>query len=459
MKKDDIIDLKIEDLTFEGLGIGHAQGMAFFVKDSVIGDLVRAKVIKLKKSYGYARVIEILEKGSQRISPACPSARACGGCQLQMMSYSSQLDFKEKKVKNALMRIGGFTEGEFEFLPIIGMNNAASGEEAPFRYRNKAQFPIGKDKNGELTAGFYAGRTHSIIPQTDCILGFPENSAILEIVLDHMRKYNIKAYDEKTGAGLIRHVMTRKGFFTGELMVCLVINGDTVPFSDELAQRLGEVQGMASVVTSINTENTNVIMGIRGECLLGREYIEDCIGDVRYRISAASFFQVNPVQTRRLYETVLDYAGLDGSQVVWDLYCGIGTISLFLAKKAHKVFGVEIIADAVRDARENARLNKIENAQFFEGKAEEIIPAKYEKDHISADVMVVDPPRKGCERALLETMLLMHPKRIVYVSCDPATLARDLKILCEGGYTLQKVQPCDMFPHTVHTETVCLLGR
>ena len=464
MEKNTVITLRIEALTSEGLGVGHAEGMAFFVKDTVPGDTVRAKIVKLKKTYGYARLEQVLEPGEGRTQPACSCARACGGCQLQMLSYPAQLCYKEDKVRNALSRIGGFEEAPNLILPILGMESEggadageASGLHGPRRYRNKAQFPVGTGPDGQPVAGFYAGRTHSIIPQTDCMLGFEENRQILEIILEHMRQCGMTAYDEKSRKGLLRHVMTRKGYATGQLMVCLVLNGSRVPEEERLVEKLSRIPGMTSVVTNINRADTNVIMGEPGRCLYGKPYIEDTIGDVRYRISARSFFQVNPVQTEKLYRTVLDYAGLDGSQTVWDLYCGIGTISLFLASKARQVYGVEIIPEAVRDAEENARLNGIENAAFFAGKAEEVIPQLYEKERIRADVMVVDPPRKGCERILLDTMLSMRPERIVYVSCDPATLARDLKILCEKDYALKKVQPCDMFPDTVHVETVCLL--
>ena len=458
MKKDDLITITIEDLTAEGLGIGHAQGMAVFVKDTVIGDTVQAKILKMKKTYCYARLEQIIEEGAHRIKPACPAARACGGCQLQMMDYVAQLAFKENRVRSALIRIGSFTEDELEIMPVMGMSEDRESA-GPWRYRNKTQFPIGEDKNGQPAAGFYAGRTHHIVPQTDCRIGISENEQILKIVLDHMKKYRIPAYDERTCSGLVRHLMTRKGFATGQLMVCLVINGRKLPFSDQLVKRFCEIPGMTGILINVNPENTNVILGKETICLWGSEYIEDRIGPVRYRISVKSFYQVNPVQTARLYQKVMDLAALTGKETVFDLYCGIGTISLFLAQKAERVYGVEIVPEAVRDARENAALNHAENVQFFEGKAEEIIPEKYASENIRADVVVVDPPRKGCGQALLNTLLSMAPDRIVYVSCDPATLARDLKILCSGGYKLQEVHPCDMFPQTVHVETVVKLTR
>ena len=451
MKKDDIVTLKIEDLSSEGLGVGRCEdGMALFVKDTVIGDVVEAKIMKMKKNYGFARMMQIIEPSKDRIIPPCPVARQCGGCQIQAMSYDAQLAFKQKKVKNNLERIGGFTELPME--PIIGM-------ETPFRYRNKAQFPVGRTRDGKLAAGFYAGRTHSIIPCRDCLLGAEVNEKILQIVLGHMEKYQIDPYDEATGKGLVRHVMTRVGFATGQIMVCIVINGKTLPAAEKLVEELCSVSGMTSITLNINKEKTNVIMGKKLVLLWGQEYIEDTIGNVRFHISPLSFYQVNPRQTEKLYGKALEYANLTGKETVWDLYCGIGTISLFLAQKAKQVYGVEIVPEAIRDAKQNAELNHFSNADFFVGKAEEVLPEKYAKEGIFADVIVVDPPRKGCEESVLETMLQMAPKRIVYVSCDSATLARDLKYLCERGYQLTKVCPVDMFGNTVHVETVVLLSK
>lgn len=454
MKKDDIVQLKIEDLSSEGLGIGHYEGMAVFVKDTVIGDEITAKIMKMKKTYAFGRLMEILASSPDRVEPVCPVARQCGGCQIQAMDYRAQLRFKENKVKNNLMRIGGFEEKLLDDImePIIGM-------EAPFRYRNKAQFPVGMNKEGQLVAGFYAGRTHSIIDNHDCSLGVQENQQILEIVLDHMRRNNILPYDERTGKGLVRHVMIRFGFRTGQIMVCLVVNGKKLPGEDELIRRLTKLPGMTSIVLNTNKENTNVILGREIRLLWGQEYIEDYIGNIKYQISPLSFYQVNPVQTEKLYGAALEFAGLTGNETVWDLYCGIGTISLFLAQQAGKVYGVEIVPEAIGDARRNAALNGLNNAEFYVGKAEEVLPEKYRTEGIHADVIVIDPPRKGCEETVLDTMIRMEPKRIVYVSCDSATLARDLKILCSHGYELKRVRATDMFPMSCHVETVCLLSR
>jgi len=455
MQKNDELILKIEDMGVDGAGIGKADGMTFFVKDAVIGDVVRAKVMKLKKTYGYARLMELQEASPDRVEPKCPYYRQCGGCQIQALSYEKQLEFKERKVRNNLERIGGFTEIPME--PIVGM-------EEPYHYRNKAQFPVGTDKDGYIVTGFYAGRTHTIIPNRDCVLGLPVNREILDLVIDFMEKYHVSAYDEKTGKGLVRHVLIRCGFTSKEKMVCLIINGKSLPHSEKLLEALRKIDGMTSISINCNTERTNVILGRKTVVLWGQEYITDQIGEISYEISPVSFYQVNPVQTEKLYGLALEYADLHGEENVWDLYCGIGTISLFLAQKAKQVYGVEIIPQAIENAKRNAVKNGIENAEFFVGKSEEVLPEFYEKEAAAgrkahADVIVVDPPRKGCDEKLLETIVKMAPDRVVYVSCDSATLARDLKILCENGYELKRARAVDQFCHTVHTESVCLMER
>lgn len=449
-RKNDVLTVEIEDIGHDGAGIGKVDGYPLFIKDAVIGDVVEVKVMKAKKNYGYAKLLKIITPSASRVEPLCPYAKQCGGCQIQMMSYEEQLRFKENKVRNNLKRIGGFEEIPME--PILGMKN-------PFYYRNKAQFPVGYDKEGNLITGFYAGRTHSIINNRRCYLGVSENELVLNQVLDWMERNHISAYEEESGKGLIRHVLIRYGFTTKEVMVCLVVNGAGIPAKEDLIEGLRTIPGMTSITISSNTKQTNVIMGEKITLLWGQTYITDFIGNIQYQISPLSFYQVNPAQTKRLYETALEYAGLSGDETVWDLYCGIGTISLFLAQRAKQVYGVEIIPAAIEDAKRNARLNQIENAQFFVGKAEEVLPEKYEKEQIYADVIVVDPPRKGCEESVLDTMVQMEPKRIVYVSCDSATLARDLKYLCERGYEMKKVKAIDQFPQTVHVETVALLVK
>ncbi|MCD8156653.1 MAG: 23S rRNA (uracil(1939)-C(5))-methyltransferase RlmD [Clostridiales bacterium] len=461
IKKNDEFVLKIEDMGAAGEGIGKYEGMTFFVKDALIGDLVRARVTKLKRTYGYARLMEILEPSPYRINPPCAFHRQCGGCQLQALSYEKQLEFKQKKVENNLRRIGGFEQVPME--AIVGM-------EQPFRYRNKAQYPVGTDADGKIVAGFYAGRTHQIIPNRDCVLGLSVNRQVLDAVLKFMDRNHISAYDEKTGSGLVRHVLIRCGFATKEIMVCLILNGRKLPRQEELVAELKKIERMTSVSLNFNEKQTNVILGEETETIWGQGYITDSVRlpdgrkTLTYRISPQSFYQVNPVQMEKLYGLALDYAGLSGAETVWDLYCGIGTISLFLAQKAKQVYGVEIVPQAIEDARMNARLNEIENAEFFVGKAEEILPEFYEKEtragrKAHADVIVVDPPRKGCDRRLLDTILAMAPDRIVYVSCDSATLARDLKVLCAGEYRLDRVRVVDNFCQTVHVETVVLLSH
>ena len=461
MNKNDIVTVEITDIGVSGEGIGHVDGYTLFIKDAVIGDVIEAKVMKAKKNYGYARLMKVITPSEYRVEPKCAFARRCGGCQIQEMSYDRQLVFKDQKIRGNLERIGGFTKDQIDTVmqPVVGM-------EHPFGYRNKAQFPFGTDKEGNPITGFYAGRTHDIIANTDCALGVEQNKEILEIILQYMRENKIKSYDEKTGKGLIRHALIRYGFKTKEIMVCLVVNGKKLPKAERLIEKLIQIEGMTSITISPNTRRDNVIMGNSYEILWGQGYITDYIGNVKYQISPLSFYQVNPVQTEKLYGLALEYADLKGDETVWDLYCGIGTISLFLAQKAKQVYGVEIVPQAINDAKENAKINAIDNAEFFVGKAEEVLPeyyAEYEREHngetAHADVIVVDPPRKGCDETLLETIVKMQPEKVVYVSCDSATLARDLKYLCANGYEIRMCRGVDQFPQSVHVETVVLLSQ
>ena len=472
--KNDIITVVIEDMGIDGEGIGKLDGYTFFVKDAVIGDTVEAKVMKAKNNYAYAKLINIITPSQNRTEPKCQFHKQCGGCQIQALDYKSQLLFKQNKVKNNMLRIGGFSQELLDSTmeTIVGM-------ETPYYYRNKAQFPIGKDNNDNIITGFYAGRTHSIISNTDCALGVTENKMILEIILKYMQENKITAYDETTGKGIVRHVLIRKGFTSGEIMVCVIINSDKLSKSGLMVEALRTIDGMTSISININKEKTNVIMGSKCQTIWGKDTISDTIhmrtmeqidsgkdsidlyqaDGISFNISPLSFYQVNPVQTEKLYSIALEYAGLTGTETVWDLYCGIGTISLFMAKRAKQVYGIEIIDKAIEDARLNASNNNIDNAKFYVGKAEEVLPELYEKEGIYADVICVDPPRKGCDEKCLSTILKMAPKRIVYVSCDSATLARDLKILCENDYEITKIRPVDMFPNTVHVETVVLLSQ
>ena len=471
-RKNDEVTVKITDYTSEGAGIGKVDGYPLFVKDAIIGDTVIAGITKVKKNYAFARLVRIVEASPNRVEPRCVFHKRCGGCQMQALSYPAQLIFKENKIKNNLIRIGGFTPDFIDSVmePIIGMDE-------PFRYRNKAQYPVGNDRDGNPVTGFYAGRTHDIIANTDCFLGRECNQAILETVLSWMKEHKIPAYDETSCEGVVRHILIREGFHTGEIMVCMVVNlpaqgNDSIvkvencessglASANFLVKKLREIPEIGKRIVSIclnyNNENTNVILGRKSHVLFGQGFITDTLSGIAFRISPLSFYQVNPVQTEKLYGTALEYADLTGEETVWDLYCGIGTISLFLSQKAKQVYGVEIVPQAIEDAKQNAELNGITNAEFFVGKAEEVLPEKYEKENIYADVIVIDPPRKGCDEKCLETMIKMAPKRIVYVSCDSATLARDLKYLCENGYEVKRVRGVDQFCHTVHVECVIMM--
>ena len=462
-KKNDTAEIRIEDIAGDGEGIGHADGYTVFVKDTVPGDLAEIRIVKAGRQFGYGRLMRLLEASPARTAAACPVSGRCGGCQLQMMRYDEQLRWKERKVRDALERIGGFREvsdaDRFFTEPIAGM-------DYPFRYRNKALFPVGPDRDGSVQAGFYAGRTHAIIPCDDCLLGAEENHTLLRAVTAWMEACRIRPYDETRGSGLVRHVLIRKGFRTGNIHVCLVINGKKIPEPEKLIRDLREAapDALCGISLSRNTTRGNAAMGERAVPIWGSAYLTDILHSdrygisVTYRISPNSFYQVNPVQTERMYEKVLEYADPDGTETVADLYCGIGTISLFLAGRVRRVYGVEVIPEAVEDARENARINGITNAEFFVGKAEEVMP-RLREEGAEADIVVVDPPRKGCDERLLETIAEMNPKKLIYVSCNPATLARDLRWLCAHGFRTERLQPFDQFPMTIHCESVVKLLR
>ena len=449
--KNQEIEIEINSLGADGEGVGKTEdGCTVFVADGLPGDKVLAHITKVKKTYAYAFAAKILSPSEFRVSAVCPVAKKCGGCSLMHLDYKEQLKYKQEKVYNCLTRIGGIQNPPMEEIV---------GADSPYNYRNKAQFPVGTDKEGNAVIGFYRKHSHDVVPNTRCAIQAPVNEAIMKTVEAFLNEKRIPSYNEETGKGLVRHIFTRVGFSTLQVMVCIVINGDKLDSSDELVERLSKVVKengltLSSVCLNINKKNTNVIMGEKCLTLYGEPYIEDFIKDVKYRISPLSFFQVNPSQTEKLYSLALEYAGLSGKEIVWDLYCGIGTISLFLAKKAAKVFGVEIVPEAISDAKENAKINGIENAEFFAGASEDVADSLPKPD-----VIVVDPPRKGCDEKLLSTILKVLPKRVVYVSCDPATLARDLKILCGNGYTLSKVRPVDQFCHSMHIETVALIQR
>jgi len=464
VRKNDEVTLDIIGLTQDGEGVGRADGFTLFVQGALPGERIKAKVLKVKKQYGYAKMLELLQASPDRVEAPCPIYRQCGGCQLQHLDYAAQLAWKRQHVIDSLTRIGKLrvadVAGEGVVVhPTIGMAE-------PWRYRNKAQVPIGMaladmadGAAGSLIGGFYARGSHRIIDMDACVIQHERNDEAVRLVKALGTRLGIRAYDETTGRGLLRHVVVRTGFATGETMVCLVTNGTRIPRVDELVEGIRRaLPDVRSIVQNVNTRNTNVIFGDETRVLWGSDVIHDELDGIRFAISARSFYQVNPAQTVALYRKAVEYAGLTGRETVIDAYCGIGTISLFLARRAGKVYGVESVPEAVEDARRNAALNGIANASFEVGLAEEVIP-RWREAGIAADVIVVDPPRKGCDAQLLDTIVRMRPKRVVYVSCNPATLARDLAVLEAGGFRTVEVQPVDMFPHTGHVECVVLLVR
>jgi len=444
VQKNEYIDVLFEDLTHDGAGVAKVDGYPIFVPYGLPGERAKIKVIKVNKGYGFGRLIELYEKSPYRIEIAKEDLHKYGGCQLEHISYEGQLKYKENQVRQVLARIAKLEDVIVH--PIIGMDN-------PWHYRNKAQVPVG-EKDGKLIAGFFKPRSHEIVDTNESLIQIPEINEAVQVVKEICGRLGIRAYNEESHKGVLRHIMARYGQQTGELMVVIVTRTADIPHRErlveEIVERLPEVK---SIVHNVNGKRTNVILGDKTTVLWGNEVIFDYIGDVKFAISALSFYQVNPVQTKVLYDKALEYANLRGSESVIDAYCGIGTISLFLAQKARKVFGVEVVPEAIEDAKKNAALNGIENVEFEAGEAEVVIPKWYEEGN-KADVLVVDPPRKGCDEALLQTIISMKPKKVVYVSCNPATLARDLRILEDGGYKTVEVQPVDMFPHTTHCEAV-----
>ena len=532
LQKNDLIMLEITDLTEEGQGVGKKDGLVFFVKDSVMGDKVEARILKVKKNYAYAKVENLLEASPHRIAPLCPVAGKCGGCQLQHLSYEKELAWKEDRIAQSLIRIAGLSPEEVERKKEGILGGVLS------RYRNKAQYPVqsrreirsggatsvsdwkvdgkwsgknkieAKEKSSDLSMGFYGFHSHRIIETKDCLINSAENPLILNCIKEWAREYKISGYEEETGKGLLRHIFLRKGFSTGEILLCLVLNGKSLPHGKELWENLqglllsaeegdlqreedvscgmdaqsqedvycgknGTVQGsIVGLCVNINEGSGNAILGRETLCLYGKDSIEDKIGELSFSISVPSFYQVNPVQTEKIYGKALEYAALTGEETVWDCYCGIGTISLFLAQKAKQVYGLEIVPEAIENAKKNAEKNGLQNAEFFVGAAEEVLPkwVEEQKRELSAkgadcgigdmvDVVSLDPPRKGCDEACLSAVLELSPKRIVYVSCDPGSLARDIKYLREGGYELEKWVGIDNFPRTGHVEMVALLSK
>jgi len=501
LQKNDLITLEITDLTEEGQGVGKKDGLVFFVKDSVMGDRVEARILKVKKNYAYAKVENLLEASPHRIAPLCPVAGKCGGCQLQHLSYEKELAWKEDRIAQSLIRIAGLSPEEVERKKEGILGGVLS------RYRNKAQYPVqsrkeirsggatsvsdwkvdgkwpgknkieAKEKSSDLNMGFYGFHSHRIIETEDCLINSAENPLILECIKEWAKEYKISGYEEETGKGLLRHIFLRKGFSTGEILLCLVLNGKSLPHGKELWERMqdlslsveegGQVQGsIVGLCVNINEGSGNAILGRETRCLYGKDSIEDEIGELSFSISVPSFYQVNPVQTEKIYGKALEYAALTGEETVWDCYCGIGTISLFLAQKAKQVYGLEIVPEAIENAKKNAEKNGLHNTEFYVGAAEEVLPKWVEEQKREGkdvgnlvDVVSLDPPRKGCDETCLSAVLELSPKRIVYVSCDPGSLARDIKYLGEGGYKLEKWVGIDNFPRTGHVETVALLSK
>ncbi|MGW8957335.1 23S rRNA (uracil(1939)-C(5))-methyltransferase RlmD [Paenibacillus sp. NPDC055715] len=449
VQKNDEAVMDIIGMNHDGEGVGRVEGFTLFVPGALPGEKVRIKVLKTKKQYGYAKLLNIVQASPDRVAAPCDIYDQCGGCQIQHMSYEAQLGWKRQHVVDVLERIGKLSVVKVH--PTLGMSE-------PWRYRNKAQVPIGVTEGG-LVGGFYARGSHRIVDMDTCLIQDERNDEVVARVKEIGRTLGISAYNEETGRGLLRHVVVKTAFRTGEMMLVLVTNGRDIPHADAWIGSIREhIPHVASICQNVNTKQTNVIFGDETRVLWGRDVIYDYIGNVQFAISARSFYQVNPVQTEVLYSKTVEYAGLTGKETVIDAYCGIGTISLFLAQHADQVYGVEIVKEAIEDARSNALLNNMRNVKFEVGASEDVIPA-WKEQGITADVIVVDPPRKGCDPRLLETILEMQPERVVYVSCNPSTLARDLRILEDGGYHTLEVQPVDMFPHTVHVECVVVIYR
>ncbi len=444
VQKNDYIETIFEDLTHDGAGVAKVEGYPIFVPNGLPGEKAKIKVVKVNKGYGFGKLMEIIEPSPHRIDAPCSIYKECGGCQLQHLSYEGQMLAKEKQVRDVLQRIGKLEDVKVH--TVLGMEN-------PWNYRNKSQVPIGEHEGG-LIGGFYQQRSHQIIDMKTCLIQQEKNDEVVQKIKDICSRNGVRAYNEEKHKGDLRHIMVRYGAVSGEVMVVLVTRTNELPNKSKIVEEItAAIPEVKSIVQNINSKKTNVILGEQTKVLWGEEVIYDSIGDIKFAISARSFYQVNPEQTKVLYDKALEYAGLNGNETVIDAYCGIGTISLFLAQKAGKVYGVEIVPEAIEDAKRNAALNGISNVEFAVGEAETVIPNWY-KEGVQADVLVVDPPRKGCDEKLLQTILDMKPKKVVYVSCNPATLARDLRILEDGGYKTVEAQPVDMFPHTTHVECV-----
>lgn len=436
---------------YEGEGIAKIDNKyPIFIDGALKGEKVKVRIVKVNKNFAYGKLMEVLEASEERVNSPCAIYKRCGGCKLQHASYKAQLDFKWDRVKDCVSKIGKLDPSIVKY-PL--------GMEEPWRYRNKVQLPIGLI-NGEVKIGFFAPRSHDIIDMESCLIQDEIGDKVVKLTREWIEKFNIRPYNvdgEYDEKGIVRHIMIRRGFTTNEVMVVLVTNGEKLPHKEEFVDLMVKnIPGIKSVIQNINSKKTNVILGLESKTLWGEDTISDYIGGFRFNISPLSFFQVNPTQTEVLYGKALEYANLTGNEEVFDAYCGTGTITLFLSQKAKKVYGVEIIPQAIDNAWINAKENKVENVEFFVGESEVVIPDLI-NNGVKADVVVVDPPRKGCDKKLLDAITNIDAKKIVYVSCDPSTLGRDLAILEENGYKTLEVQPVDMFPNTSHVENVAKL--
>ena len=450
VEKNEEYIIDINGQGFEGEGVGRIENFTIFVEGALLGEKVKIKIVKVNKDFAFGKLMEILVESEERVQPACNVHKKCGGCQFQHLSYKGQLEFKKIRVEECITRIGKLNN--------VSVNETLGMEGSHLRYRNKVQLPIG-EKSGEPIIGFYAPRSHEIIDMDTCLIQDESADFAAKLLKEWIRDFKISIYNEENGKGFLRHLMVRKGFNTGEVMIVIVTSEEEFTYKKELLEMLlANLKGVKSIIQNVNTKNTNVVLGEKCITLWGSDVISDYIGAYKFKISPLSFFQINPKQTEVLYNKVLEYASLTEEEVVFDAYCGTGTIALFVAEKAKKVFGVEIVPQAIENAWENAKDNSIENVEFVVGKSEEVIPELIAKG-IKADVVIVDPPRKGCEKILLEEISKIQPRTIVYVSCNPSTLARDLAILMDNGYEAVEVKPVDMFPNTAHVESVVKLEK
>lgn len=447
IKKNEEYIVEIIDNGFEGEGIAKIDNYTVFVEGAIKGEKCKILILKTTASHAFAKIVEIIEKSDFRCEPDCETYKRCGGCSMRHMEYEKTLDIKQEKVQNLINK--NFENG-IDVKKVLGMGN-------PYNYRNKAQYPVGTDKNGKNIFGVFAKRTHEIIPVKDCLIQKSISSEIAEFILSEMDKFKISVYNEKTGKGLVRHIITKVGIYTNEIMVIIVINGKEMPNELTLANNImDKFSEVRTVVKSINTKNTNVIMGDKNEAIVGRGYITDRLGDFIFKISPMSFYQVNPIQAEALYNLALEKANITKKDVVCDLYCGVGTIGIFASKYAKQVYGIEIVKQAVEDARINANLNDINNIDFICGDVEDAFDELIKKEKVKPDVIIVDPPRRGLDGKTIENIMKLKTGRVVYISCNPATMVRDLKMM-EKMYEIEEIQPVDMFPFTSHIENIAIL--